>query len=233
VIVVEAAAADGASLGRSLVETHLKQPLRVKAAENRLQKVQTDLKSSQGEIASGQMVEFLIKPELVGLTIGKKGARIKQIEIETGVSSINVGDKGHIMIYGPDSTSVSKAKELLELKEDRVVLSHDQAEYLTNKTNTALLGDLKTTSNLMVVKLNIEGKSVDFVGTAPAIHMAKVLLSTQLEYVDKQIEIEHNEREAREKLQAVRKQVYDLLKYYCILYSLTRIYVYHSFYSLV
>lgn len=96
---IEASTKDRALLGRSLVDTHIKQQLRVKAAESRLHKVQTDLSSTQGEIASGHMVEFIIKPELIGLSIGKKGARIRQIEAETGVGLINVGENGMVDVH--------------------------------------------------------------------------------------------------------------------------------------
>lgn len=93
-IVIDAPTRDAALLAKNLIETHLKLQMKIKAAENRLQRVQTDLFSTQGEIASGQMVEFSIRPELIGLAIGKKGTRIKQIETDTGVSSINVSDNG-------------------------------------------------------------------------------------------------------------------------------------------
>jgi hypothetical protein len=59
----------------------------------------------------------------------------------------------------------------------------------------------------MVAKVNRDTVKLDVVGTTPAVQTAKFLLATQLEYIDKQIEIETNEREAREKLNAVRKQV--------------------------
>lgn len=93
-IVIDAPSKEAALLARNLIETHLKLQMKIKAAETRLQRVQTDLFSTQGEIAAGQMVEFMIRPELIGLAIGKKGTRIKQIETETGVSSINVSDNG-------------------------------------------------------------------------------------------------------------------------------------------
>jgi uncharacterized protein (UPF0218 family) len=61
----------------------------------------------------------------------------------------------------------------------------------------------------MVGKVNRETSSLDVVGTVTSVQSAKFLLGTQLEYIDKQLEIEANEREAREKLHAVRKQVGD------------------------
>lgn len=93
-LIIEAPTREKAALARNLLETHLKQQWKIKMAESRLQKLQTDLHSTQGEILSGHMVEVVISPELVGLTIGKKGARIKQIEAESGVTNINVGDNG-------------------------------------------------------------------------------------------------------------------------------------------
>ncbi len=58
----------------------------------------------------------------------------------------------------------------------------------------------------MVAKLNRDELQLDIVGTVPAVQMAKCLWSTQLEYVDRQIEIEEDERQVREQLHAVRKQ---------------------------
>lgn len=96
-VAIDAASKESAELAKNLIETHLKLQMKIKAAENRLQKVQTDLFSTQGEIAAGHVVECSVNPELIGLAIGKKGARIKQIETETGVSSINVADSGMLI----------------------------------------------------------------------------------------------------------------------------------------
>lgn len=93
-VAIDSSTKEAAQLAKNLIETHLKLQLKVKAAETRLQRVQTDLFSTQGEIAAGQMVDFTIGADLIGLAIGKKGSRIKQIETETGVSSINVNDNG-------------------------------------------------------------------------------------------------------------------------------------------
>lgn len=139
-IAIDAQNKESAQLARYLIETHLKLQMKVKLAETRLQKIQTDLFSTQGEIAAGQMIEFAVKPQLIGLAIGKKGSRIKQIEVETGVSSINVTDNGQIMIYGPDSQSVQKARELLEIFEDSFELHPHQAEWLLEKGNSQILG---------------------------------------------------------------------------------------------
>lgn len=98
-VTIDASTKEAAQLAKNLIETHLKLQIKVKAAESRLQKVQTDLFSTQGEIAAGQMVEFTIRSDLIGLAIGKKGSRIKQIETDTGVSSINVSDNGELFFF--------------------------------------------------------------------------------------------------------------------------------------
>lgn len=142
-ITVEAPSRESAQLARSLIETHLKQQMRIKAAETRLHKVQNDLFSTQGEISSGHVTQFSVRADLVGLAIGKKGARIRSIEADTGVSSINVGENGHIVIYGNDAQSVLKAREQLELLEESNSLSQPQIEWFANKTNSTMLSKFK------------------------------------------------------------------------------------------
>jgi hypothetical protein len=98
-IQIDAPSRESAQLARGLIETHFRMSARLKNAESRLQKVQTDLFSVQGTVASGMMIEFSIDPELVGLALGKKGARIKQIEQETKVHAINVtGETGTALV---------------------------------------------------------------------------------------------------------------------------------------
>jgi KH domain len=53
----------------------------------------------QGEMASGMIVDFNIDPDLVGIAIGKKGARIKQVEKDSGVSSVNVDGKSGVSVF--------------------------------------------------------------------------------------------------------------------------------------
>lgn len=101
----------------------------------------------------------------MGVIIGKKGTRIRQIEQDTGVTSINVnGDSGQgawahslpyycckvrlsvcpsagrITIAGPDSSSVQRAREMLELFEDSFELEPKHAQWLNDKFNSGLLG---------------------------------------------------------------------------------------------
>lgn len=49
--------------------------------------------------------------------------------------------------------------------------------------------------------------SLDVVGILSAVNSAKLMLTTQLEYIDRQIEIENSEKSTREQLSAMRKQV--------------------------
>ena len=118
-ITINAPTAETGNNARRLVETHFKNQLKIMSAEAKLAKTQTELFSAQGEVASGMMVDFFVPIPVIGLVIGKGGARIKEIEKGTGVSSINVdGNTGKIMVVGPDASSVQSARELLELQEE-------------------------------------------------------------------------------------------------------------------
>jgi len=55
-------------------------------------------------------------------------------------------------------------------------------------------------------QVNMEKLTLDMVGSSGAVRNARILLPTQLEYVEKQIVLEGTERQARQKLQEVRKQ---------------------------
>jgi hypothetical protein len=44
------------------------------------------------------------------------------------------------MIYGPDSQSVQQAKEQLELLEESFSLQSGQVDWLSEKTNSSILG---------------------------------------------------------------------------------------------
>lgn len=57
--------------------------------------MQENLFEVQGEVASGQRIELFVPVDLIGLIIGKKGARIQEVEQESGVTEINIdGDSG-------------------------------------------------------------------------------------------------------------------------------------------
>ncbi len=45
-------------------------------------------------MASGHMTEFTIDASLIGTIVGKKGMRLKQIKLDTGVSNISIDDDG-------------------------------------------------------------------------------------------------------------------------------------------
>ena len=60
---------------------------------------------------------------------------------------------GHIRIVGPDSECVQRAKELLELVEDRLSLQPHHAEWLSSHYNNSFLLDIRACSELMLVKV--------------------------------------------------------------------------------
>jgi transcription antitermination factor NusA-like protein len=57
--------------------------------------MQENLFEVQGEVASGQRIEFTVPIDLLGLIIGKKGSRIQEVEEETGVTDVHIdGETG-------------------------------------------------------------------------------------------------------------------------------------------
>lgn len=89
-ILIDAGASERASLARRLIELHFKQQLKLMSSEARLNKVRTDLFSVQGEVASGLIVEFNVPENLIGIIIGKKGARLQRIIENTKVTNIQL-----------------------------------------------------------------------------------------------------------------------------------------------
>ena len=64
---------------RLLLEIHFKEQIKFMNDMARLNKVRENLFEVQGEVASGQRIEFYIPLELIGVSIGKGGARIKEV----------------------------------------------------------------------------------------------------------------------------------------------------------
>ena len=81
---------DRANVARTLLEVHFKQQIKLQNAEKRLLQTRTTLYEVQGEMAAGTRIEFKVSVELIGLIIGKKGVRVKEIQEDTGVTSIHI-----------------------------------------------------------------------------------------------------------------------------------------------
>ena len=78
-VVIKAPDVDSASIARKLVETNLRNQMRLQSIEIKLQETQNELFNKQGEIASGMTMEVLVKKELVGFVIGKSGAHVNEV----------------------------------------------------------------------------------------------------------------------------------------------------------
>lgn len=119
-----------ARMARLLVDVNFKQQLKLLQAEEHLRQMQMDLSSAQNEIVSGLRVEFRAPSELIGLMIGKGGARIQEIIKTTGVKTINMENTGKVTIVGTDAENAQRARLLFELFEDSSLISEDDAEYI-------------------------------------------------------------------------------------------------------
>lgn len=89
-VTVDSFDAQSAVLARTLLETHFKQQRKLLNEASKLDGIKNSLYLTQGELASGMQIEVFIQSKLIGLVIGVKGARIKKIQEESGVTAINV-----------------------------------------------------------------------------------------------------------------------------------------------
>ena len=87
-----------ARMARLLVDVNFKQQMKLNQAETHLKQMQSDLSNVQTEVVTGLRIEFRPPSNLIGLMIGKGGARIKEIIDTTGVKTINMADNGMIII---------------------------------------------------------------------------------------------------------------------------------------
>jgi hypothetical protein len=203
-IEIGATTSEGAMIARKLVETHFVNQIKLNAKSRNLQKVQTELFSVQGEMASGTVTEFNVDIELVGLVIGAKGGRIKQVESETGCKANVDGKSGRVVVSGPDNAAVQKARELLDLKEQRYPLKPEQVEFLSRHPYEGTLSDIRDQCGLLVAR--VDKTQLLVVGPLSAVNFCSIVLPTQLEYVDKQIGVEGEQRLAFEQLRGIQRQ---------------------------
>ena len=206
-VFVDAISQESDIMARKLVELHFKAQMKVMVSESRLKNVQKDLYAVQGDMASGSHIEFYIKPDLMGLVIGKKGVRIQSVEKINGIKSVNIdGSTGKISITGPDSSTVQSAREFLELFEENFDIQPIHAEWLSKDRMNGSLTDIKTAADLMVAKVDRDKNQLIVIGTGPAVRSARTFLATQLEYINKQIGIETTMQSTREQLFSFKKQ---------------------------
>lgn len=93
--------------------------------------MQENLFEVQGAVASGLRIEFTVPRDLVGIIIGKKGTRIQDVQRETGVNDIHIdGETGRITISGPSPSAVQRARELVDIVEEKVPLPTGRGELL-------------------------------------------------------------------------------------------------------
>lgn len=205
-ILIDAPSAEAALLARKVIECHFHGHATTMAAEERRLKVQTNYYSTQGEVASGHVVELTVNPELVGIVIGKKGANIKKVESESGVSKVTVeGDSGRIKIVGPDSASVQRAVAALEIVEAKYELSSTQMDFYS-KNYAKELGSFKAQSEVSVARLDRATQQIIVIGTKTCVRQALVILETQREYIDLAVKIEEEARVIREQIYTLKHQ---------------------------
>jgi polyribonucleotide nucleotidyltransferase len=76
-------------------------------------------------------LRFQIDPMLIGLAIGKQGSRIKDVQSMTGANIAVNGDTGAVVIIGPTTADVARAKELMDISREVIYLTDQQIEWFS------------------------------------------------------------------------------------------------------
>lgn len=201
-ILIHAPSAEAAKIARMLVEINFKEQIKYQNEMKRLHLMQESLLEVQGEVASGQRIEFTVSPDVVGLMIGKKGARVHAIQSDTGVNSIDIdGETGRVVIQGPTALSVHRARELLELSELRIEMPQEQINYFLREYS--YLVDLKSMSDCHVVRVDKESSEVVLIGTKSSLTSAKLILATQADYIAKRSQLRESQQAIRQQLSSI------------------------------
>mmetsp|Transcript_10848 Transcript_10848/g.20056 ORF Transcript_10848/g.20056 Transcript_10848/m.20056 type:complete len:636 (+) Transcript_10848:44-1951(+) len=201
-VLVHASSSDSASLARLLIEIHLKEEVKFLSDKDRLDKMQSDLFEVQGEVAAGQRVEFYIPLPLIGLSIGKGGQRIKDVTNETGVNNISIdGKSGQVKISGPSPASVQAAKEQMDVREEQVELTKEEA--IAMLTDRSYLNDLKAMSKCIAARIPDHENHIILVGTKAAVASAKLVIDTQKGYISKRQHLKESASSIRDELRSL------------------------------
>ena len=219
---VDAQTPESGLFAKQLLELKFKHQMKIAQSETKLRKTQDDVFSTQGSLASGHIVEFDVPREVIGLIIGKKGARVRQVEEDTGVQNIRVSDNerdgtGHVTIVGKDSVSVRAAREAMEMKAESIPVSaehlayfrraHDRSRTVRYDERASMeMTDLRDTAGLSAIRVDVPKQSVVFTGTISSLRSAKMLFDVHLENVNEILELEAKQKQANLELYEVKSK---------------------------
>lgn len=105
---------------------------------------------------------------------------------------------------GSSQAAVQAARELVELQEVRVEITPTQSEHMRRDMHRSTIVDIRETSGLVAVNFD-EPNHLLLIGTRVAVETATKLLPTQMEYLNKQIEIATQEANAMKQLETYKK----------------------------
>ncbi|GBG23865.1 Fragile X mental retardation syndrome-related protein 1 [Hondaea fermentalgiana] len=199
---ISAASADCLRAARSLLETHLSFQIEYQQRKQQTEKMEEDLRATNAEFETGQRVEFSVPENLIGLVIGKGGARVTKVKEDTGVERIIVDARTRVVrIRGRDPEAVRRARDMLEYEEIALPLQPGQPRTIIGERGRNIAEIMRKSGcvNIMVEK----DRFLRIVGTKKAVQLAQDLVETQLEYEQKMSSLRVNEANIQRQLSAI------------------------------
>ena len=187
---IRGASSDLVRAAAELLDLHLKHQVQLQAIAVRASALETDLGAAQEELRRGLRVEFPIHAEVVGMTIGKKGANVERVQAATGVDRIVVDADANppiVRIRGADAEQVAEARRQIEYDIRHMVLTKPQVAWVMGSAGATTTDDIKAKSRVMKLALidSVDGIApayLEITGLKMNVNTAVMLLETQLEY---------------------------------------------------
>lgn len=187
---------------RLLLEENLKHQVEYQLRKQQTERMEEDLRATNAEFESGQRVEFSIPENLIGLVIGKGGARVTKVKEETGVERVFVDTNSRVVrIRGRDPEAVKKARAMLEYVEVAMPLTQGQARIVIGerRRNIAEITRKSGCVNITVEKDHF----LRFVGTKSCVRLAQDLVETHLDYEEKITRLRKDELQIQKQLSKI------------------------------
>eukprot|EP00595_Chromulina_sp_UTEXLB2642_P000672 CAMPEP_0196767836 /NCGR_PEP_ID=MMETSP1095-20130614/42010_1 /TAXON_ID=96789 ORGANISM="Chromulina nebulosa, Strain UTEXLB2642" /NCGR_SAMPLE_ID=MMETSP1095 /ASSEMBLY_ACC=CAM_ASM_000446 /LENGTH=505 /DNA_ID=CAMNT_0042136547 /DNA_START=787 /DNA_END=2304 /DNA_ORIENTATION=+ len=100
---------------------------------------------------------------------------------------------------------VQKAKEFLDIDEEKHQITSAQMNYLT-RTRDEVINDIRASCKLIVARTDRQIESIVFIGPRESLKIAGTLLITELKYIDQMIQMDEEMRSKKMELATIKNQ---------------------------